>query len=213
MSAIERKHVFLVDDEPQVCRAIAETLEQIGLSVSCFDCGPDCLEHLSSQRCDLLIADWKMPGMDGIELLKSARVAAPWVPFLIITGYGDVPTAVQAVKAGADDFIEKPLEKKSFAQTVRALMAANGNHRQIGKPLTLSEKRVLRLILDGKSNREIARLVSRSVRTIEVHRAHIMHKLGAGNLVDLLKLTAEMGLTELPPGKEAVKTTHDSKKT
>ena len=199
MAAIEEQYVVLVDDELYVRRALAEILEQIGLSVTCFDCGPECLEHLSSQRCDLLIADLKMPGMDGLELSKRAKALAPWVPFLMITGYGDIRTAVEAIKAGADDFIEKPLEKVSFVRTVQSLLPANGNHRQIGKPLTLSEKRVLKLVLDGKINREIAGLLSRSVRTIEVHRANIMHKLGAESLVDLVKRTAAMGLTHLGP--------------
>jgi FixJ family two-component response regulator len=194
MVDIEEQFVFLVDDEPEVRRAIGETLERTGLNVKCFDCGADCLEDLTCQRCDLLIADLKMPGMDGIELLRHAKVVAPWVPVLIVTGYGDIPTAVEAIKTGADDFIEKPLDKMYLVQRAKSLLARNGNHNHLGKSLTESEKKVLKLVLDGKSNREIAGLLSRSVRTVEVHRAHIMHKLGVDNLVDLVKRTAAMGL-------------------
>jgi FixJ family two-component response regulator len=196
MADIEEQFVFLVDDEPEVRRAVGKTLEQIGLNVKCFDCGPDCLEDLTSQRCDLLIADLKMPGMDGMELLRQAKVVAPWVPVLIVTGYGDVPTAVAAIKAGAVDFVEKPLDKSSFVRKVKAALPANGNRKYLGRPLTQSEETVLRLVLDSKSNREIAGLLSRSVRTVEVHRAHIMGKLGADNLVDLLKRAAAMGLVQ-----------------
>lgn len=196
MTAIEEQNVFLVDIKSGARRDLTETLEHFGLSVTCFGCGSDCLEHLSSQRCDLIVAELKMSGMDGLELLKRVRTLAPWIPFLIITGNGDIPAAVKAIKSGADDFIEKPLEKISFEQTVKSLLSVNGNHLQTGKPLTLSEKKVLRLILGGNNNREIARLLSRSVRTVEVHRSHIMKKLGADNLVDLLKRAMAMGLTE-----------------
>ena len=117
---------------------------------------------------------------------------------MIITGYGDVPTAVEAIKAGAADFIEKPLDKKSFVRKVKSLLPENGNHKHLGKSLTKSEERVLKLVLNGKNNQEIASLLSRSRRTIEVHRANMMHKLGVENLVDLVKQAAAMGLIGLP---------------
>ena len=191
------RHVFFLDDEPNVRQVIAETLEQSRLAVTCFENAVDCLENLQSQRCDLLIADLRMPEMDGVELLRRARLIAPWVPVLIITGYGDVPTAVEAIKAGAADFIEKPLDKKSFVRKVKALLPWNGNHTHWDKPLTQSEERVLVLVLGGKSNKEIANLLNRSKRTIEVHRAHVMHKLGAESLVDLVKRAAAMRVVEL----------------
>ena len=149
---------------------------------------------MSSQKCDLLITDLRMPEMDCIELLRRTRLIAPWVPVLIITGYGDVPTAVEAIKAGAADFIEKPLDKRSFVLKVKSLLPENGNHKHLGEPLTQTEQRVLKLVLGGKSNKEIANLLKRSKRTIEVHRARVMRKLGAESLVDLVKLTATMGL-------------------
>ena len=108
------RHIFLVDDEPNVCQVIAATLEQSGLDVSCFENAMDCLESLKSKRCDLLIADLRMPEMDGMELTREIKRRSPWTPVLILTGYGDVPTAVKAIKAGAVDFIEKSLDKESF---------------------------------------------------------------------------------------------------
>ena len=135
--------------------------------------------------------------MDGIELTREIKHRSPWIPVLILTGYGDVPTAVEAIKAGAADFIEKPLDKQSFVRKVKALLPENGNHKHWGEPLTQSEQRVLKLVIDGKSNEEIASLLNRSKRTIEVHRAHVMHKLGANSLVDLVKRATAMGLVEL----------------
>ena len=101
-----------------------------------------------------------------------------------------------AIKAGAADFMKKPLDKESFVTKVKSLLPENGNHKHLGKPLTQSEDRVLRLVLNGKSNQEIASLLSRSRRTIEVHRANMMHKLGVDSLADLVKRAAVMGLME-----------------
>lgn len=91
------------------------------------------------------------------------------------------------IKAGSVDFIEKPLDKRSSVRKVKSLLPENGNHKHLGKPLTQSEQRVLKLVLDGKRNREIAGLLSRSHKTIEVHRAHIMQKIGDNSLVDLVR--------------------------
>ena len=116
----------------------------------------------------------------------------------MITGYGDIPTAVKAMKAGAVDFIEKPLEKKDFVRKIKSILKKNAStHPDLGTSLTRAEKKILQLVILGKSNKEIATLLHRSSRTIEVHRAHIMHKLGVDNLVDLVKRVAVMGLINL----------------
>ena len=194
-----KQHIFFVDDEPKVREVVSETIEQLGVKVSCFASAADCLEQLGSQRCDLLITDVKMPEMDGIELLAKAKRLAPWMPILVITGYGDIPTAVTAIKAGAVDFIEKPLDKKSFLWKVKSILQQSTfDDSYTGKPLTESEMKVLKLIIDGKSNKEIAYLLHRSVRTIEVHRGHLMRKLDVDNIVDLVKRVVMMGLVELP---------------
>jgi two-component system response regulator FixJ len=195
------RHIFFVDDEPNIRQVIAKTLEQSGLHVTCFACPTECLENLSAHRCDLLITDLRMPKMGGIELAREIKHRCPWMPVLILTGFGDIPTAVKAIKAGAVDFIEKPLDKKSFVRTVKSLLPENGNGKHLGKPLTQGEERVLKLVLGGKSNKEIANLLNRSKRTIEVHRAHLMRKLGAESLVDLVKRTAAMGLAHLEPAE------------
>ncbi len=202
--------VFIVDDEPKVCEAICDTLEKAGVKVATFGSAAECIEHLRDQKCDLLITDLKMPQMDGVELLTQARMITPWLPVLIITGYGDIPTAVKAVRAGAVDFIEKPLSKDDFVRQVEAILAKSGRiNPSLGVPLTRSEKRVLQLIVDGRSNKEIADLLHRSIRTIEVHRSRLMRKIGAENLVDLLKRAATMGLVDLPTGQRRPEIAHE----
>jgi FixJ family two-component response regulator len=198
MAKTGEQHVFFLDDEPQVREVVRETLEGVGIKVTCFACPTACLARLRSQKPDLLITDLRMPEKDGLELLADVKHTAPWVPVLMITGYGDIPTAVKAVKGGAADFIEKPLGKHAFLRKVRSILAeSTPAEMNAGKPLTKAEMRVLRLIIDGKSNREIANLIHRSARTVEVHRAHVMHKLGVDNMIDLIKRSAAMGLVKL----------------
>ena len=198
MTNIVEKHIFFLDDEPTIREVVRETLEESDFKVSCFGSPIECLAQLRSKKCDLLITDLKMPEKDGIELLVDVKHLAPWVPVLMITGYGDIPTAVKAMKAGAADFIEKPLDKKNFVRKIRSVLHKNvATHPDLGDSLTRNETRVLQLIIDGKSNKEIGNLLHRSSRTIEVHRAHIMHKLGVDNLIDLVKRVASMGLVDL----------------
>ncbi|MDD5327265.1 MAG: response regulator [Phycisphaerae bacterium] len=191
----DNQHIFFVDDEPAICRSVSNTLRRYGHKVDCFPDAEHCLKQLQMQSCDLLITDVKMPNIDGIELVRRAKSIAPWLPILVITGYGDIPMAVRAVKAGALEFIEKPLQKQSLLTAVRsALKQPNTENILKGKPLTKKEIVVLRLILQGKNNREIARILHRSIRTVEDHRRHIMGKLDVDNVVDLVKRATDMGL-------------------
>ncbi len=154
-----------------------------------------------------------MPEMDGIELLAKAKRLAPWMPILVITGYGDIPTAVTAIKAGAVDFIEKPLDRKSFLWKVKSILQQNTfDDSYKGKPLTESEMIVLKLVITGKSNKEIAYLLHRSVRTIEVHRSHLMRKLDVDSVVNLVKRAAMMGLVELPEKQKRDNANQDTEK-
>jgi len=193
----KKQNIFFVDDEPTVRKAVAMTLERLGYNVTCFPNANDCLENLQKQNCDLLITDVKMPGMDGIELVQKTKQLKPWLPVLIITGYGDIPMAVRAVKAGALDFIEKPLKSKTLADAINTTLRQNSFTSLIkGKALTKTEAIVLKMILRGNTNREIATTLHRSIRTVEDHRLHIMKKLNVENVVDLVKRAAAMGITE-----------------
>ncbi len=194
---MNKECVVVVDDEPGVCSAVSKTLERVGLTVRCFQNAYDCLAHLTAEPCDLLVTDVKMPEMDGMDLLQKTRERMPWLPVLLVTGYGDVSMAVRAMKAGATDFIEKPLKRDTFLHAVQSILARHAGLtalRECG--LTRTEMKILYLILDGRNNREIAAALYRSQRTIEAHRGHVMQKLGVTNIIELLRRTTDMGLLQ-----------------
>lgn len=192
-----RAQVFVVDDDLCIRDAIALNLKDERCECTCFENADDCLQQLRMQNCDLLVTDIRMPGKSGMELLYEVKRTSPWLPVLIMSGYGDIPLAVKAVKAGAINFVEKPIEWDEFVPLVRSIMKQNDiAGLSKGKELTKTERIVLHLILQGRSNRQIAHTLNRSIRTIEVHRSHIMHKLDVDNVVDLVKRAAAMGLAK-----------------
>jgi FixJ family two-component response regulator len=194
MTDKSKAHIFVVDDDPDTLNLIGIILEVAGFEYSCFTKADDCLQQLHKRSCVLLITDVRMPGKDGMELLAKAKHIIPWLPVIVITGFGNIPMAVKAVKAGAFDFIQKPLDSKTFLTIVGSALNQDFLVDILkSKSLTKMETIVLRLIVGGRTNKEIARILRRSVRTVEVHRSHIMHKLNVDNVVDLVKRADAMG--------------------
>jgi two-component system response regulator FixJ len=185
--------VFVVDDDPGIRDPLCLQLKKARFECTCFENVDDCLKHLRQNHCDLLITDVVMPGKTGLELLDEIKRIAPWVPVLVMTSYSEVPVAIKAVKAGAMDFVEKPLDMKNFIQLAQSTIKQYDlNNFLKGKPLTKTEKIILNMVLQGKANKEIASILHRSIRTVEVHRSHIMHKLDVHSIVDLVKRVAAM---------------------
>lgn len=207
MSGITGQHVFFLDDDLQLHRVVRRILEGVGIRISCFGDPATCLAKLRSQECNLLITDLRMPGTDGIEVLQEVKRLAPWVPVLVISGYGDIPVAVEAIKAGAVDFIEKPLDKAVFIRKIESVLSEVGYpDSDLGRPLTQAETTVLGLVIEGKSSKEIAKQLHRSVRTVEGHRSHLMRKLNAENIICLIKRVVSMGLIDANTKPELQKT-------
>lgn len=197
MTGKKQVHIVLVDDDKVILQSTSLILRKTKYECSCFTDARSCLLKFSPRDCDLLITDIHMPEMNGIELLSKVKKKAPWIPIIIMTSYADIPKAVQAVKSGAFDFIEKPFEVEKFIEIVELALRQNQfNDSDAGKALTKTEKIILKLILDGKSNKGIAYTLHRSERTIEVHRSHIMHKLNVDNVVGLVKTASLLGLEE-----------------
>jgi len=196
--------IFVVDDDECIRAAVCAILKRAKYDCACFPDVASCLNELKApnrdlaEGCDVLITDVKMPGKNGMDLLQEVRSTFPWIPVIVMTAYGSIPMSVQAVKTGAFDFIEKPVDEARLLSLVESalLKEAELHDPLVGKPLTRTERIVLCLILEGISNKRIAYILERSERTIEVHRSRIMRKLGVDNLVDLVKKSTAMGWTE-----------------
>lgn len=194
-----KKVIFVVDDEPGVLKALSLTLKQLkDTTVVAFESAGQCLLRLAVGDCDMIITDVNMPDMDGIEMLKEVRKQRPALPVLLITGYGDIPMAVKALKLGAADFIEKPLDEEFFLSVVKDTLEDSYDHEGlIGRGLTNSEIKILKFISEGRTNKDIAFSLRRSTRTIENHRHKIMRKLNAESTAELVKFAIKMGLDKL----------------
>lgn len=198
-----KAHLFIIDDDPCICDLVSLTLEGMGYKCSCFEDADSCLERLAVDKCDLVLTDVRMPEKGGIELLVEVKRSLPWLPVLMMTSYADIPMSVEAVKAGAFNFIEKPLDGQMLLDAVEtALRESDLTNILRGKLLTKTEAVILNLILQGRSNRGIAHILHRSVRTIEDHRNHIMRKLDVDNVVDLVKRATALGMVKLPQGNQ-----------
>jgi two-component system response regulator FixJ len=198
------QQVFVVDDDPHVRDSIHLLLESTGLKVRSYDSAKNFLQdHVDKQGC--LIADIRMPDMSGLELQEEIVRREIGLPVIIITGHGDVPLAVRAMKAGAVDFIEKPFDDERMLSSIARAMEIGSRAysrsaearaaRDFLKELTPREREVLDKLVKGCSNKIAAFELGISPRTVEIHRANIMEKLQAVNLSDLVRtvLAADEG--------------------
>ena len=202
MTSAERT-VFVVDDDEAALDSLVLLLRSEGLYPSGFSSAEEFLAVLTPDARGCVISDVRMSGMDGVELLKTLKSMRSDLPVIIITGHADVTVAVQAMKAGAADFVEKPFESELILRLVRACLEENdeivdaqakvGRLRRRLESLTPRERQVLELIVDGASNKSIAAALSISPRTVEIYRANVMSKMRADSLSELVRLTLSAG--------------------
>lgn len=196
--------VHLVDDDEDVRRALAFLLATAGLEVRVYKSAAALLENFDTAQSGCVVSDVRMPGMDGIQLLRHLRKKGVTLPVIIMTGHADVALAVGAMKAGAVDFIEKPFSDDVLLAAIAAALKQQGNSgqsvseavMQVRSRLgTLSEreKQVLEGLLAGLPNKTIAYDLGISPRTVEVHRASVMKKLNATSLSQLVRMALLAG--------------------
>jgi two-component system, LuxR family, response regulator FixJ len=189
--------VHVVEDDRPMRESLVALLEEAGYKVRGYASAEELLSSTIPEELCCVISDVRMPGMDGVTLLRRLRVCKPELPLILITGHGDVPMAVTAMKAGAADFLEKPFEATALLAAIDAAVnRLPGNDLQEGveaaqqtlKKLTSREYEVLNYLVAGKSNKEVAAKLGISPRTVEFHRAHIMEKAGAKRLPELVRI-------------------------
>jgi two-component system response regulator FixJ len=193
--------VFVVDDDDAMRDSLDFLLSSAGCAVRTFESAERLLEALTDSNCGCVVSDVRMPGIDGLELLRRIKAARPGLPVVIITGHGDVPLAVEAMKLGAADFVEKPFDDERLIGVVQAALAGAPREadpaNEIGArvaSLSPRERQVLDGLVAGLSNKAIARAHDISPRTVEVYRANLMAKMQAGSLSDLVRMAMRAGL-------------------
>ena len=190
--------IFIVDDDAAVRDSLEALLDAEGFAVEAFDSAKSFLNGFKPRDVCCLIADIRMPDMDGLELQEEILRRGLGLPVIIVTGHGDVPLAVRAMKAGAVDFIEKPFDDEALRSSIaRALeqsrrsrgesAAAQEAETRIAQ-LTVREREVMEHLVAGRPNKVIAHRMDISPRTVEVHRGRVMEKMQARSLSDLVRL-------------------------
>lgn len=193
--------VFIVDDDLSVRDALALMLSVRGYRTAVFSSAEDFLGAWRSQWTGCLLVDIRMPGMDGLSLLERLNALDGTLPVIVITGHGDVASARRAFKSSAIDFLEKPIDHEKMIDAIelafnhQALMqdrkAKSEKSLKLLEQLTPREHEVMKLVVGGFHNREIAEKLAISVRTVEVHKAHVMSKFGVDSVADLVRITME----------------------
>jgi two-component system response regulator FixJ len=200
-----RRIVHVVDDDAAVRRALVRLLRSEGLVAVAYETAQAVLNAAPSLSSGCILLDLQMPGMDGLELLARLGELGIELPVIVVTGHGDVPTAVRAMKAGAVDFIEKPIDETQLFAAIDAALAekkfavrdrvvAGATERMA--LLSPRERQVLEAIAVGRPSKLIAYDLGISVRTVEVHRAHMLDRLGVRNMAEAIRIAVMATLAE-----------------
>ncbi len=192
--------VFVVDDDEAVRQSTAWLIESIGLKVIPYTCADEFLENYNKES-GCIVMDVRMPGMSGLEAQEEMKTRDMTLPLIFITGHGDVPMAVRALKRGAFDFIEKPFNDQLLLDAVQRGLKSNNEamesliqNESIDKriaSLTPREHEVMMRVTEGKPNKVIAHELNVSIKTVEVHRARMMEKMEASSVAQLVKTTIQ----------------------
>ena len=201
MSA-EQATIFVVDDDDAMRSSLRWLIESVGLTVKTFDSALDYLDAFDPDEPGCLVLDVRMPGMSGMELLENLSAYSLRPPVIIITGHGDVPMAVRAIKYGALDFIQKPFNDQELLDRIQQALDTDARNRQEMAgldslksrydALTPRERQIMDMVAAGKSNKAVASELDISSRTVEVHRARIMKKLKVKTLADLVQANLQL---------------------
>jgi FixJ family two-component response regulator len=201
--------VFVVDDDASIRDALKSLIRSVGLKVELFGSPGEFLQGKRPDAPSCLILDVRMPGESGLDLQRELAEANIHIPTIFITGHGDIPMSVRAMKAGAVEFLTKPFRDQDLLDAIRVALErdrAKRKHeaeiaslRQRWESLTPREQQVLPLVVSGLLNKQIAGEIGTSETTVKVHRGQLMRKMGADSLADLVRLAERIGIPNTKP--------------
>lgn len=202
--------VFVVDDDDAVRSSLRLLLKSVGLAAVTFGSAQEFLAAYDPAQPGCLVLDVRMPGLSGLELQQQLNLRGAVIPVIFITGHGDIPMAVEAMKHGAFDFLQKPFRDQDLLDRVQRALAQDASNRAELRQkdhirsrlesLTPREREVLRLVTTGKANKVMAAELGVSQRTVEIHRARVMEKMGASSLAQLVRMVMDLEAT-VPEGQ------------
>jgi len=199
---------YIIDDDDNVRDSLEFLLKSAGIAARSFESAAAFLETLADVQSGCIVTDVRMPDITGIDLLRKVKHLKPELPVIVITGHGDIALAVEAMKIGAVDFLEKPFDDDHFIGAVRTALDQGANIarraaelseiRNRMAALSNRERQVLEGLVAGNSNKTIAFDLGISPRTVEIYRANLMTKMGANSLSDLVRMAIVAGLADRP---------------
>lgn len=204
--------VYVVDDDELVCKATARLLKSVGIQVRTFASAREFLDASRDDRPGCLLVDVRMPGLSGLDLQQALRNANVNLPIIFMTGHGDIPMSVRAMKAGAIDFLPKPVNDQDLLDAVgqaidqsvqsrRARQQLADVRRRI-ESLSPRERQVMQLVVAGKLTKQIARQLGIAEPTVKTHRRNVMDKMAADSIASLTRMAEKIGLGDLLDGNE-----------
>jgi FixJ family two-component response regulator len=198
--------VLVVDDDPSVRTSTERLVRSVGFKVKTFGSAREFLESPRPEGPACLVLDVRMPGQSGLDLQRELIGSGVQIPIIFMTGHGDIPMTVRAMKAGAVEFLTKPYRKNDLLDAIRVAIDRDrasrqerleaGALRQRYEQLTPREREVMALVVDGLLNKQIAGQLATSERTIKFHRSHIMQKMEAESLAELVRMAGQLGIAK-----------------